>query len=55
MSKNLWTKYTACQLEELEAVNEKYKKCLDEGKTEENVLLYQLEWLKNQGTETSKM
>ena len=34
MAKNLWTKYTACQLEELEAVNEKYKKCLDEGKTE---------------------
>ena len=34
MSKNLWTKYNDCQLKELEEVNEKYKKCLDEGKTE---------------------
>lgn len=32
--KNVWTTYNASQLEELHKINETYKRCLDEGKTE---------------------
>lgn len=49
MSKNLWTKYNACQLEELEAVNEKYKKCLDEGKTERECVALSVRMAKEAG------
>ena len=31
---NVWTKYTEAELKELNCVNEKYKACLDAGKTE---------------------
>lgn len=31
---NVWKKYSAGQLAELEKINDKYKACLDEGKTE---------------------
>ena len=31
---NVWTKYTETELRELDCVNEKYKACLDAGKTE---------------------
>ena len=32
--KNIWTTYTKQQLQELDSINEKYKACLDAGKTE---------------------
>lgn len=32
--KNIWTTYTKDQLAELDELNERYKQCLDEGKTE---------------------
>lgn len=32
--KNMWKEYSASQLEELNSVNERYKACLDAGKTE---------------------
>ena len=32
--KNIWTTYNEAQLAELDAINEKYKECLDAGKTE---------------------
>lgn len=32
--KNIWSTYTAEQLQELDSINERYKKCLDAGKTE---------------------
>lgn len=32
--KNLWNRYSEAELHELEEINAKYKKCLDEGKTE---------------------
>lgn len=32
--KNIWSAYMPSQLDELNEINEKYKKCLDEGKTE---------------------
>ena len=32
--KNVWSTYNASQLTELHEINEKYKRCLDEGKTE---------------------
>ena len=31
--KNIWTTYNESQLAELDAINEKYKECLDAGKT----------------------
>lgn len=32
--KNLWNRYSEAELHELEEINAKYKKCLDDGKTE---------------------
>ena len=32
--KNIWTTYSEQQLQELDSINEKYKACLDAGKTE---------------------
>ncbi len=54
MAKNLWTKYTACQLEELEAVNEKYKKCLDEGKTERECVTLSIKMAEKAGYKNIK-
>lgn len=34
MKKNIWSTYSEPQLSELNSISEKYKKCLDEGKTE---------------------
>ena len=32
--KNVWTTYGEAELKELHEINEKYKECLDKGKTE---------------------
>ena len=34
MKQNIWTTYNEQQLQELDSINEKYKTCLDSGKTE---------------------
>ena len=34
MKQNIWTTYNDNQLKELHEINEKYKSCLDSGKTE---------------------
>ena len=54
MSKNLWTKYNDCQLKELEEVNEKYKKCLDEGKTERECVTLSIKMAEEAGYKNIK-
>ena len=54
MSKNLWTKYNDCQLKELEEVNEKYKKCLDEGKTERECVTLSIKMAEKAGYKNIK-
>ncbi len=46
---NVWTKYNAEDLKELEVINEAYKKCLDEGKTERGCVKVAVRMAKEQG------
>ena len=47
--KNAWTTYDADELKHLDAVNEDYKKCLDEGKTERECIALTIEKAKEAG------
>ena len=47
--KNAWTTYDADELKNLDAVNEDYKKCLDEGKTERECIALTIERAKKAG------
>lgn len=49
MDKNLWELYTDTQLEELEALNEKYKSFLDAGKTERECVTEIVRQAENEG------
>lgn len=47
--KNVWTTYGEAQLKELHEMNEKYKKCLDHGKTERECVSLSVEMAKAAG------
>lgn len=47
--KNVWKSYTTEQIEELEQVNEKYKYCLDEGKTERECIRLTVDMIEKAG------
>ncbi len=47
--KNVWTTYDEAQLKELHEINEKYKECLDRGKTERECVSLSVEMAKAAG------
>jgi len=47
--KNVWTTYDEAQLKELQKINEKYKECLDRGKTERECVSLSVEMAKAAG------
>ena len=47
--KNIWTTYGEAELKELNEVNEKYKDCLDKGKTERECVNLTVEMAKEAG------
>lgn len=47
--KNVWTTYNEAQLKELHEINEKYKECLDKGKTERECVNLTVEMAKAAG------
>ena len=47
--KNIWNSYSEAELSELHEINEKYKKCLDEGKTERECIDVTVEMAKAAG------
>ena len=47
--KNAWKTYTAEELKKLETVNEDYKNCLDEGKTERECIRLTIERIEKAG------
>ncbi len=52
--KNAWTTYSADELKKLDAINEDYKKCLDEGKTERECITLTIERAKAAGYQDIK-
>ncbi len=52
--KNAWTTYSADELKKLDAINEAYKKCLDEGKTERECITLTIERAKAAGYQDIK-
>lgn len=48
-SKNVWNSYKSSDLQELEEVNEKYKSCLDAGKTERECIGLAVDMTKEKG------
>lgn len=47
--KNVWKSYTTKQIEELNQINEKYKYCLDEGKTERECIRLTVDMIEKAG------
>ena len=52
--KNVWSTYNASQLTELHEINEKYKRCLDEGKTERECVNLTIQMAKAAGYQDLK-
>ena len=52
--KNAWTTYSADELKKLDVINEAYKKCLDEGKTERECITLTIERAKAAGYQDIK-
>ena len=52
--KNVWSTYNASQLTELHEINEKYKRCLDEGKTERECVKLTIQMAKAAGYQDLK-
>ena len=52
--KNIWSTYNASQLTELHEINEKYKRCLDEGKTERECVNLTIQMAKAAGYQDLK-
>lgn len=48
-AKNIWNTYSEAELKELHEISEKYKKCLDAGKTERECVALAVEMAKNAG------
>ncbi len=46
---NVWNTYSNLRQQELEAVNEKYKSCLDSGKTERECVRHTVTLLQKEG------
>lgn len=47
--KNMWRQYTSSQRQELEQLSNRYKKCLNAGKTERECIVLGIEMAKNSG------
>ena len=47
--KNMWKQYTSSQRQELEQLSNRYKKCLNAGKTERECIVLGIEMAKNSG------